>query len=133
MSEPVQVDRWIHCDRFFWGPKEEWPKEPEGLRQLPDGIFDLNSQTTSSFTHSLERQASGEIVNSIFARVSSWRKLTRVVAWWVRKQAHCHQIKGDTAKKLTFDQPLNTVDIEKAENAIVAFNKMFILMNTRFC
>ena len=84
MSEPVQVDRWIHCDKFLWGPKEEWSKEPEGLGQLPDGIFDLNSQTTSSFTHSLERQTSGEIVNSIFARVGSWRKLTRVVAWWVR-------------------------------------------------
>jgi hypothetical protein len=25
MSEPVQVYRWIHCDKFLWGPKEEWP------------------------------------------------------------------------------------------------------------
>jgi hypothetical protein len=36
-------------------------------------------------------------------------------------QARCRQIKGDTAKKLTFDHLLNTIDIEKAENIIVVF------------
>jgi hypothetical protein len=88
ISETKKVDKWIHCNRFLWGPKEEWPKEPEGLGELLAGMFDFGSHTASSFAQDLEGQTSGDpIMDAIFARVSSWKKLTKVVAWWLKLQA----------------------------------------------
>jgi hypothetical protein len=102
----------------LWEPKEEWPKEPEGLGELMAGMFDFGSQTDSSFAKDLEGQAYGD---SIFSKVSSLKKLTKVVAWWLKLQARHHRVHSETVRKLTFNQPLTVAEVEKAENPIMPF------------
>ena len=128
MSEPEKVNTWKHGPKYLWKRKEEWPKEPEGLGQLPAGMFELSSQITSSFAQDLERQASVEIIDLILSKISSWRKMTKIVAWWLRLQSRHHQSNGETTRQISTSpesqrvrssRPLSVEDIKKAEIAIV--------------
>lgn len=135
-AEPfLKNETWISGPAFLMKPEEVWPVNPDHLGELSPEDPEVK---VSAATISVE-QEEDDAVMSLINRSSSWRRLTRVMAWilrlrtllWSKRKRRevtggASQLASDvTAHKDVLDKEkcLSLEEIKEAELEIIKFSQ----------
>ena len=122
----TKANRWINGPDFLWQDQETWPKSPIMIPEEPQQPCEPPETKT---TFSTLAQPVNQRVDGILKRFSSWLQLKRCIAWMLRFKNRLRNAvaKGRSGQKLSFAEvgekipPLEVLEVEKAENAIIKY------------
>ena len=122
----TKANRWINGPDFLWQDQETWPKSPIMIPEEPQQPCEPPETKT---TFSTLAQPVNQRVDEILKRFSSWLQLKRCIAWMLRFKNRLRNAvaKGRSGQKLSFAEvgetipPLEVLEVEKAENAIIKY------------
>ena len=109
-KELCESSRWIKGPSFLWKTSDQWPTQP-ALDYSLDTELEIKKQ------HIMYGIQCGDVdtVEKLVTKYSSWHKLQRAVAWWLRLK----QIL--LGKKFMPSKYLNASELEAAEKALLIF------------
>ena len=106
-TRAVQTSRWIDGPNFLLRTESEWPREPM-MDTIP------LPEVRKVLCASVKSNPSAELIN----RYSSWRRLRRAVAYWLKFFKWIGSKKTEKVSSM-----VTAIDIVKAENQIVKFTQ----------
>jgi len=77
----LNCERWLMGPKFLWKTKEEWPKAPMSLGDVPVGDPEVKADEKVCMTSAFESACP---LVEYFQRTSSWQGLKKSVAWLLR-------------------------------------------------
>lgn len=81
-EEMINQVRWFKGPQFLWKDETEWPNKLESVFEITDDDLEVK-RMSNVYLIDGENNASGEIMEKIMKRRSSWYKLKVDVAWWL--------------------------------------------------
>ncbi|KAK7879138.1 hypothetical protein WMY93_034081, partial [Mugilogobius chulae] len=140
VSRGLSADAFLRCENWLCGPDfilqspELWPKNPDPTVVVCE---DLEVKRVAQ-THVIQSQMLNAATDEIMFHFSSWSKLKRAVAWFLKLrtllvklrnkrrelQAVSNENKMDDFKKKIKGEDLTCADLDGAESAIVKYIQM---------
>ena len=122
IEELLKDKRWLEGPEFLWKTKDCWPKlESDDVSTVKEDDPEVkNGKSLAITTKPLVIQS----LNDIFARISSWYRLKRFVAWMLRyksalRQACERRLRGEPGPGHTKLRSITLVEMQAAEGEIV--------------
>ena len=119
------LQHWIHGPNFPSSPPAMWPQRPTGMmRAIPEEDPEIKSEKAVYTVNVLTRDPVTEIIE----RFSSWSKLKKIVAWFLRLRRNLQKsAKSPKSKEAPHSKPSSTIspitvtELRDAEHAILNY------------
>ena len=119
------LQRWIHGPPFISSPPEMWPQRPTGMTSaIPEDDPEIKSEKAVYTVNASTRDPVAEIIE----RFSSWSKLKKIVAWFLRLRSNLQKsAKSPKSKEAPQIKPsgtispINVTELRDAEHAILNY------------
>lgn len=137
VSRGQTVEAFLKCESWLSGPEfllctqDQWPKNPD------PGMLDVDDPEVKRVVqvHSIQVEETKDSVNQLMTHYSSWTKLKRAVAWFLRFKDLLKELRAKRKKTNTQDKEsridqykkdfrgtdLTCEDLKKAETQIVKY------------
>ncbi|KAL0151450.1 hypothetical protein M9458_053236 [Cirrhinus mrigala] len=116
--------RWLNGPHFLTKENSEWPKIPEDLNCLSSDDVEVKREITTNYLN-LQNNATTRIIE----HYSSWSKLLRAVAWWLRLKKLL-MLRTQRDKALVMDSKwkveqkgLTPENLDEAEKSIIRYDQ----------
>ena len=96
----LSSDRWMKGPALLWTQKERWPQGPLSLCSIPDADPEVKVDV---YVHATAVAAPFCPVVEYFRRTSSWHRLKKSIAWFLRYRENLRL--ASTRKKLATSSP----------------------------
>ena len=119
------LQRWIHGPNFLSLPPEMWPQRPTGMTStIPEDDPEVKSEKVVYAVNA----PTSDPVTKLIERFSSWSKLKRIVAWFLRLRSNL-QRSAKSSKSRVAPQikpsstisPITVTELRDAEHAILNY------------
>ena len=122
---PDLLQRWIHGPKFLLSPPEMWPQRPTSMTSaIPEDDPEIKSEKVVFTVNASTRDPVTEIIE----RFSSWSKLKKIVAWFLRLRSNLQKsaksLKSKEAPQIkpsSTISPITVTELRDAEHAILNY------------
>ena len=111
----LKCERWTKGPEFLWKPDELWPQGATSLGSIPDADPEIKLDAIVNLTSATEPPCP---LVGYFQRVSSWYRLKKSIAWFLRYRERLQMAsKGSESTKTALTMSLQRITIEEMETA----------------